>query len=382
MTNTKLERAKLLSTAPPPFIPDKLPINTFELMTPSLLGLLSSANKAIGEYVGFLMNTPNPNLLMTPMITQEAVLSSKLEGTHATLEDILNHEAGNQTNIEPDEIKEILNYRHALNFAYTNISQRAELSRPDSKSPLTVKLIKEMHKILLNNVRGATKHPGQFKIAQNYIGSYHDISFTPLPADRTEEYMSNLERYIHSEDIDNLIQAAIIHAQFEMIHPFEDGNGRIGRLLIPLFFYYTALIPYPIFYMSSYFERDRTLYIQTLSDISEKGAWADWITYFLKGIIVQSQINVIKAMDILALYEEFKSYNQSIKSIYYIPILDHIFNNPIFNANHLIDKLSASKQTIYTVLKKMADHNLLTASIEQKNRIYTCDRLISIVDKR
>lgn len=382
MNDQDLKRMELLSSAPSPFIPQKLPLNTFELITPDLLKTLSQANKAIGEYVGFLINIPNPNLLLSPITTQEAVLSSKLEGTHATLEDILNHEAGNQTNIEADEIKEILNYRKALLFAFRNITQYKNLTNPDSKSPLTIKLIMKMHKILLNNVRGATKHPGSFKIAQNYIGSYQNISFTPLPPELTIEYMSNLERYIHEDEIDCLIQAAIIHAQFEMIHPFEDGNGRIGRLLIPLFFYYRSLIPFPIFYMSSYFETDRILYLQKLSNISKDGSWADWIIYFLSGIIVQSKINISKATKILNLYDEFKSHNESIKSLYYINIVDFIFDNPIFNATQLVNKISASKQTVYTVLKKMTDEGLLSVTDDHKNKTYVCEKLLSIIDER
>ena len=381
MNEHDLKRAKLLSTAPTPFIPEKLPLDTFKLITPDLLRLLTQANKAIGEYIGFLLNTPNPDLLLSPITTQEAVLSSKLEGTHATLEDILNHEAGNQTSIEIDELNEILNYRKALNFAFENISQLKNLSNSDSKSPLTVKLIKEMHKILLSNVRGSTKHPGNFKIAQNYIGSYQKISFTPLPAELTEEYMSNLERYIHMEDIDYLIQAAILHAQFEMIHPFEDGNGRIGRLLIPLFFYYTSLIPLPIFYMSAYFEKDRALYIQKLSEISSSNAWAEWIAYFLNGIIVQSNVNTNKAKSIQKLYEEFKEYRISIKSAYYIDILDFIFNHPIFNASQLTDQIKASKQTVYTILNKMVDSEIITSSTLPKNKIYICEKILDLVNQ-
>lgn len=380
MNQNDLKRAELLSSAPIPFIPEKLPLDTFKLVTPDLLKLLTKANKSIGEYIGFLLNTPNPGLLLSPITTQEAVLSSKLEGTHATLEDILNHEAGNQTPIATDELNEILNYRHALNFAHRNISPIKDLSNPDSKSPLTVKLIKEMHKILLSNVRGATKHPGNFKIAQNYIGSYQKISFTPLPPELTEEYMSNLERYIHMEDIDFLIQAAIMHAQFEMIHPFEDGNGRIGRLLIPLFFYYTSLIPLPIFYMSAYFEKDRALYIQKLSNISTNNNWYDWIEYFLEGIIVQSNVNTTKAMKIQNLYETFKEYNTSIKSVYYIDILDFIFDHPIFNATQVTEKISASKQTVYNILNKMTANEIVSVSTHSKNNIYVCEKILNIVD--
>ncbi|HEO0078340.1 TPA: Fic family protein, partial [Streptococcus agalactiae] len=175
-------------------------------------------------------------------------------------------------------------YRKALFYALENIST---INNIDSKGlPLSNRIIKEMHKILLDNVRGSSKNPGNFKRSQNYIGSVSSISYTPVPAEKTPEYMSNLEQYIHYDDLDLLVQSAIIHAQFEMIHPFEDGNGRIGRLLIPLFLYYQELLSYPTFYMSSYFERDRSLYISHLSNISKDNNWKDWFEYYLEGVIL------------------------------------------------------------------------------------------------
>lgn len=373
------EKQRLLSNAPPPYIPAKLPLETFSLITPELLKLSSKASNAIGKYTGFLLNTLNPSLLLSPITTQEAVLSSKLEGTHATLEDILNHEAGNQTNIEDDEIKEILNYRSALNYALDNISCISELDKPNSKSPLTIKIIQQMHKILLDNVRGATKHPGALKTSQNYIGGDAYISFTPAPALLTSEYMSNLEKYINYEDIDVLIQSAIIHAQFEMIHPFEDGNGRIGRLLIPLFLYYTGIIPLPMFYMSSYFEKDRSLYIQKLSNISQKNEWKEWIAYFLEGVIEESVANTTKADNILKLYNSFKDLSSPIKSYYSITILDFIFQHPIFNIGQLLEHDIASKQTLYNVLNKMIKLDIIKATSKTKNRTFICEKLLSAV---
>jgi len=377
---TDEEKERLLSTAPSPYIPEKLPLNTYSFFTPELVKLASKANNAIGQYTGFLLNTPNPNLLTAPITTQEAVLSSKLEGTHATLEDILNHEAGNHTTIEDDEINEILNYRHALSYALSNISTISDLDKPNSKSPLTVKVIKKMHNILLNNVRGATKHPGQFKVTQNYIGGAANISFTPLPASLTEDYMSNLERYIHYDDINVLLQAAIIHAQFEMIHPFEDGNGRIGRLLIPLFFYYIELIPLPTFYMSSFFEKNRDIYIQKLSNISTNNEWVEWISFFLNGIIIQAKSNTHKAYEILNLYTSFKNESDNIKSLYFIQILDFIFQHPIFTVKQLSEHTAASKQTLYTVLNKMAELNMISSNNKIKNKTFIFTKLLSIVD--
>lgn len=375
------ELEEIIKKAPAPHIPEKLPFDTFKLVNQEIFKLTTKASKALGEYTGFLINTPNPGLLLSPITTQEAVLSSKLEGTHATLEDIFNHEAGIKTQIQDDEIKEILNYRKALNYAITNISTINNLSQSDSKDPLTLNIIKEMHRILLDNVRGSSKHPGRFKVSQNYIGGSNHISFTPLPAQFVEEYMSNLERYIHYDESDLLIQAAIIHAQFEMIHPFEDGNGRIGRLLIPLFFYYTELIPLPTFYMSSYFNADRDLYIQKLSNISKNNEWQEWIIYFLKGIIMQALLNTKKANAILALYNEYKDNAKDIRSYHYIEVLDFIFQHPIFNVSQLIDTVCASKQTLYNILNKMVELKMLSVTPKNKNRTFIFEALINIVDQ-
>lgn len=376
--NDELDR--LIKSAPNPYVPKKLPIDMFALVKPDVLRLLTSAHKALGEYNGFLVNTPNPMLLLSPMTTQEAVLSSKLEGTHATLEDILNHEAGVNTSIEKDELQEIINYRNALTHAIQNISTVSKLPLEGSRLPLTVNIIRQMHRILLNNVRGSSKHPGQFKVTQNYIGGKSFISFTPLPVMLTEEYMSNLERYINSEEIDILIQAAIIHAQFEMIHPFEDGNGRIGRLLIPLYFYYKELIPMPVFYMSSYFNADRELYIQKLSCISKTDSWSEWIVYFLHGVIDQAKENTKKAKAILDLYNRYKDSSVVIKSYHYIDVLDFAFQHPIFNISMLSEKVQASKQTLYNILNKMIDLKILSTNEQARNRSYILNDLIKIVN--
>lgn len=381
MTQEELLKQRLLASAPAPHIPQKLPLDTFAFVDAHIFQLVSKAATEVGRYAGFLSNIPNPWLLLSPITTQEAVLSSKLEGTHATLEDILNHEAGNQTDIEADEIREIQNYRNALFHAINNISKMDELSNPSSKSPLTTKVIKNMHAILLDNVRGASKHPGQFKIQQNYIGGAASISFTPLPAELTEEYMSNFERYIHHDDISPFLQSAIMHAQFEMIHPFEDGNGRIGRLLIPLFFYYRGLIPVPTFYMSSYFEKNRDAYISNLSTISKNNTWSKWIEFFLLGIIEQAQLNTLKANEILTLYDKYKSLAPNIKSYYFIPVLDFIFQHPLFTASQLLaDHDLGSKQTVYNILDKLCKNKIITQITSAKNKTYICRELLSIVD--
>lgn len=203
---------EIYKKVPEPHIPQKLPVElTSTLFDCEIIKLISKANNAMGAYRGFLINTINPMLLISPLVSQEAVLSSKLEGTHATIEDFVNYDAGNEVSISKDEMQEIMNYRSALFYALeemSTISDDSEIGK--HKLPLSVRLIKAMHKILLDNVRGQSKTPGEFKTEQNYIGNSHEITFTPLPAELTPEYMTNLEQYIHYDEVDILVQAAWI----------------------------------------------------------------------------------------------------------------------------------------------------------------------------
>lgn len=373
-----IDKLKLIENAPKLYLPEKLPLNQEQFATLNILKLSSKAESELGRYSGFLLNLINPMLLISPLVTQEAVLSSKLEGTHATLEDLLNYQAGNKVDVETDELKEIFNYREALFYALNEISTINKSE--DGKLPLTSRIIKEMHKILLNNVRGSSKNPGKFKRQQNYIGSVSSISYTPVPANMTDEYMSNLENYIHSEDISLLIQSAVIHAQFEMIHPFEDGNGRIGRLLIPLFLYYRELLPYPTFYMSKYFEKDRSLYISNLNNISLKGDWNSWIEYYLRGIIESANESTRKASEILELYEYMKrEVIPTLNSAHGISLLDFIFSTPIFNATQVEENTNISIRTVYTLLNKLMKTKFITSDNAKRYKTYYCPQLLNII---
>lgn len=366
--------------APKPHIPDKLPLNIDKIINNDLdfFQLTMKANNALGNYNGFLQSLVNPMLLISPLLNQEAVVSSKLEGTHATLEDVLNYEAGNKVEIEQDEIQEIINYRQSLYYALDNLGP---YNIADSnRLPLTSRIIKQMHSILLDNVRGATKRPGNFKIHQNFIGGKTGVSFTPLPPELTNEYMSNLENYFHYEEIDLIIQSAIIHTQFEMIHPFEDGNGRIGRLLIPLFLFYRGALKYPTFYMSSYFESNRTQYISRLDDISSNGNWIDWLKFYMLGVSESAESNTIKAQKIQSLYEHMKhEVIPKLNSTFGIELLDFIFLKPIFNASQVTEQLNVSSKTAYNLLNKLIETEFLSDNNAARNKTYFCPQLLSLI---
>ena len=373
---------EIFLNVPKPHIPEKLPIELSKsLYDCEIIKLISKANNAMGAYRGFLINTINPMLLISPLVSQEAVLSSKLEGTHATIEDFINYDAGNEVSVSKDEMQEVMNYRSALYFALGKMSTISDDSEEGRhKLPLSVRLIKEMHKILLDNVRGQNKSPGEFKTEQNYIGNSAEITFTPLPPELTQDYMANFEQYIHFDEVDLLVQAALIHCQFEMIHPFKDGNGRIGRLLIPLFLYYREMLPVPTFYMSAYFEKDRTMYLEKLSAVSQKNDYARWIKYFLEGVIQQAEINTLKAKALLDRYNEFKDICISgMSSKYAIPLLDEIFQRPAFKAKQIQEVIPGSKGTLYNMLDEFVARGILRKDDKARNATYFCPAILSII---
>lgn len=373
---------EIFLNVPKPHIPEKLPIELSKsLYDCEIIKLISKANNAMGAYRGFLINTINPMLLISPLVSQEAVLSSKLEGTHATIEDFINYDAGNEVSVSKDEMQEVMNYRSALYFALGKMSTISDDSEEGRhKLPLSVRLIKEMHKILLDNVRGQNKSPGEFKTEQNYIGNSAEITFTPLSPELTQDYMANFEQYIHFDEVDLLVQAALIHCQFEMIHPFKDGNGRIGRLLIPLFLYYREMLPVPTFYMSAYFEKDRTMYLEKLSAVSQKNDYATWIKYFLEGVIQQAEINTLKAKALLDRYNEFKDICISgMSSKYAIPLLDEIFQRPAFKAKQIQEVIPGSKGTLYNMLDEFVARGILRKDDKARNATYFCPAILSII---
>lgn len=373
---------EIFLNVPKPHIPEKLPIELSKsLYDCEIIKLISKANNAMGAYRGFLINTINPMLLISPLVSQEAVLSSRLEGTHATIEDFINYDAGNEVSVSKDEMQEVMNYRSALYFALGKMSTISDDSEEGRhKLPLSVRLIKEMHKILLDNVRGQNKSPGEFKTEQNYIGNSAEITFTLLPPELTQDYMANFEQYIHFDEVDLLVQAALIHCQFEMIHPFKGGNGRIGRLLIPLFLYYREMLPVPTFYMSAYFEKDRTMYLEKLSAVSQKNDYATWIKYFLEGVIQQAEINTLKAKALLDRYNEFKDICISgMSSKYAIPLLDEIFQRPAFKAKQIQEVIPGSKGTLYNMLDEFVARGILRKDDKARNATYFCPAILSII---
>ncbi|MEZ5404853.1 MAG: Fic/DOC family N-terminal domain-containing protein [Verrucomicrobiia bacterium] len=363
-----------------PFIPQRLPLEKIDWHL--LLPRISQANRAIAEYRGSLFRLRNPEILMSPLTGQEAVLSSQIEGTQATLSEVLKFEAGDEAVSETkrNDIQEILNYRAALQAAQERLKTH----------PFSLNLLLRLHEILLNSVRGYNKNRGYFRKTQNWIGrpgsTQENAQFVPPAAHLLPEYLDNWEKYYHADESDALVQLAIIHAQFELLHPFLDGNGRLGRILIPLFLYEKKILFQPVFYLSSYLERYREIYIEQLHKLGETKQWETWITFFLEALAQQARNNFIKIQKIMELYEEFQNVILLTRSQWAIPLLDQIFKRPLFAGSHLKwEKNHPSAPAILALLKKLVDRNILTILQQgrgSKSAIYICPRLINLCEDK
>jgi Fic family protein len=322
-----------------------------------LIPLIGPANAALARYDGMLATIPNAAVLLSPLTTQEAVLSSKIEGTQATMGEVFEFEAGFEkpsiTTERKEDILEILNYRKVIRYAVERLDDL----------PMSLRLVKEMHAILMDGVRGHGKSPGKFRKIPNWIGSagcsIEEAKYVPIDANKLENALGIWEKYLHDESPDRLIQLALIHSEFEALHPFLDGNGRLGRLLIPLFLLHSGVIGQPMFYLSAYLEVHRDEYYERLLAISRDGDWTGWCEFFLKAIIAQADDNLKKVQQIIDLYEEMKHYfTEKTKSQYAILALDWIFQRPIFKSADFVDNSGIPASTakrILTVLKEPQD---------------------------
>lgn len=356
---------------------------------------LVNANASVAKFEGILESIINKDLLLNPLSKKEAVLSSKIEGTQATLTDILEMEADLKLvkRIEADvgvikiydkykydDFIEINNYNKAIEYAVQEL---------DDKQKISLWLIRNIHKILLDGARGKNKSPGEFRIDQNWIGKagcgMEEASFIPVSPEKLVESLENLEEYMCSyEEQTYLVQVAIIHAQFEMIHPFKDGNGRIGRMLIPLFLYYKKLMSRPVLYISEYLEENRDEYYFRLNNISQYGDWSNWIIFFLKALENQADTNILRTKKLKELYEKYKIIiNETLNSKNSIFIVDSLFKVPIFKASKLSELINeytkVDPATIDRYISKMVDVGILAPEDKQRDKKYYFKELIDLL---
>lgn len=339
-----------------PFEPDSLPLQA--IYWEGLLPDIVKATRSLAFYDGLLQGIPEPAVLLSPLTTQEAVLSSKIEGTRATLGDVLQFDAGQSPQEEERrrDIGEIVNYRRALRYAEHALESRR----------FSLGLLKELHTLLLDSVRGEAKQPGVFRTTQNWIGTLgtpiEQALFIPPDPLHLLGYLENWEKFYHYELPDRLVQLAIIHAQFEILHPFNDGNGRLGRILIPLFLFEHGILSKPMFYLSGYLEKHRDRYVSSLREIGKTpNAWHEWILFFLRAVDEQAQDNGEKVKSIMDLYNRLKDeVLQLTHSQYAIPLLDKLFTQPIFQAGQLAsDPIMPSRPMITNLLGKLKKAGIL-----------------------
>ena len=321
-----------------------------------LVPYIGPAVAALARYDGMLAAVPNPDVLLAPLTTQEAVLSARIEGTQATLGEVYQFEAGQPatTPERRDDIDEILNYRRAMRHAEELLNEL----------PLSLRVVRATHEVLLSGVRGRDKSPGAYRRTANWIGppgcTIEEAKFVPVGVESLAHAMDKWERFIHVDVPDLLVQAAVLHAEFEAIHPFLDGNGRLGRMLVPLFLWQRGLISRPMFYISAYFEAHRDDYYDGLLAVSKDDDWTGWCRFFLSAVRAQSEDNSEKAHGILSLYEAMKTrVSEATRSRYAIHALDWIFQYPIFRSNDFAARSEIPNATARRVLNSLIDHGVL-----------------------
>jgi Fic family protein len=352
---------------------------------PKLIPLLGPASAGLARYDGLLSAIPNADILLSPLTTQEAVLSSKIEGTHVTIGEFLEIEAGGDskaiTQTKRDDAEEVFNYRRAMRACVEGMKHR----------PLSQYILRAAHSLLMQGVRGQDKAPGSYRTDQNWIGpkgcTIEEASFVPVALEHLQAGMDDWERFLNSTaELDVLVQLAILHVEFEALHPFKDGNGRLGRMLIPLFMYQRKLLASPDFYMSGYLEAKREEYQERLRAVSRDGDWTSWCVFFLQGVREQAAENERKARAILSLYERVKNQVLDLThSQHAIRATDFLFKVAIFAAPTFVSLSGIPKPTAGRILALLRKVGLLQTIQEGKGRrpgIYVFRELLNIAEGR
>ena len=358
---------------------DKFP--PIELNYGKFVNELIKATDAIARYDQMLKNMHNSEILLAPLRNQEAVISSRMEGTISTMDEILKFEADNEgetsnkENVRSEVIETILYQRALLN---------AQQSMKEGY-PLSSSLIRTLHQQLLYFGRGATKSPGEFKKEQNYLADKfkRNILFIPISPEKLDEGIDNLFNYLKKSDHPILIKTALMHLEFEALHPFQDGNGRVGRMLITLLLWSSGIISAPHFYISGYLEENKNLYIDTMREVSSKNNWEDWCVFFLNAVEKQAIKNLEIAESITNLYEEMKSvFSEILPSKWNVSALDYVFTNPIFRNNKFTSNSGIPTATASRFTRILLENDLIVTKEEASGRrpaLYSFEPLMRLV---
>lgn len=358
---------------PPPLPPDP------PLALQPLLSLLDQANQTLGRLDGLASILPDPSLFIYLYVRKEAVLSSQIEGTQSSFSDLVLFESAESPSVPLEDVQEVSNYVAAMNHG---------LRRLKEDFPLSLRLIREIHGILLSRGRGSEKQPGEFRRSQNWIGGTRpgNAAFVPPPPENVMECMGALEKFLHREhqDLPISVKAALVHVQFETIHPFLDGNGRLGRLLITFLLCAAGAIREPILYLSLYFKTNRARYYELLDRVRTQGDWETWIEFFLTGVRETAQQAADTSREILALIEgdrhKIEALGRPASSV--LRVHQHLQRKPIITIPATAEQLSLSAPTVTKALQHLVKLGLVRETTgKQRHRLFTYHRYLDILNR-
>jgi Fic family protein len=360
------------------FIPTPLPPDPPLVFDGQLATVLARAGTALGRLDGVAATLPNPELFVAMYVRREAVLSSQIEGTQSTLDDVLAFEIDPDRSTLPTDISEVVNYINAMNYG---------LARLESL-PLSLRLLREIHERLMTGVRGGDKSPGQFRTSQNWIGvgprGLLDATFIPPPPHEMKAALGELEVFLHEPSgLDPLIVCALAHAQFETIHPFLDGNGRVGRLLVTFLLCHEKVLQRPVLYLSHYLKQHRATYYDTLMAVRTSGDWEGWLRFFLTGVAEVAREAEGKARRIVQLREQVRQSAQEARfNATAMRLIDLLFERPMINVNAARDQLGVSYVAANGLIGELRKIGLLSeVTGGSRNRIFRFDPYLDLFNE-
>ncbi len=356
------------------FVPAPLPPRL--VWDERMAGALSAADRAIGRLAGEGGRLSNPHLLIRLFVRREAVLSSRIEGTQATLGELLAAEAGAVVDRSPADLHEVANYVVALEHGVKRLRSL----------PMSLRLVRELHEKLMGGVRGDSATPGEFRRSQNWIGpggcAPADATYVPPPVDELMACLGAWERFLHEDSLPPLVQIALAHSQFEAIHPFLDGNGRVGRLLITLLLIEKGVLPSPLLFLSAYFEATRDEYYARLLGVTERGEWEEWLAYFLSGVAQQAEDAVDRIGRIGDLLASWRQQLAGSASRVPENAIELFAENPFWTINKLAERLGVAFTTAQRAIDRLESAGIVALAAEAKrNRVYCARALLGILEE-
>lgn len=361
------------------FIPYPLPPAHLDI-NEKLQLLLSRADSALARLDGVTQVLPNPDLFVAMYVKKEALLSSQIEGTQASLQGVLEFEANMKPKEDINDIREVVNYINAMHHGMNNLES----------GDLSLELINNIHKILIEGTRGTDKLPGKLRDFQNWLGAdgattIYDARFVPPPPEKVEELMLDLEKFIQTKDnFPALTKIALIHAQFETIHPYLDGNGRMGRLLITFYLYWRGVLSKPLLYLSFYLKKHRGEYYTILNKTRFEGDWESWLEFFFKGVIEVSNNSIDTAKKVIKLKQDLieKLLENNISGVHAVKLVDILFDRPVITVTEVSEYVGMSRQAANTLVKKFENVEILREITGRKRyKKYIFSNYVRIIEK-